>query len=192
MDTPPELANEDLRLAVLQALNQLDTPAEERFDRIAELAKALFEVPIVLISLVDSERQWFKSRIGFDQQCSDRSISFCGHAIASQGVFVIPDALSDSRFADNPLVLGPPFIRFYAGAPLRITDELRLGTLCLIDSEARDLDATGQLMLSRMAAMVRDELLRLPAPDSRQLQHQAQDSAGRALVSFLRQQLAAR
>src|SRR5437660_3237533 len=116
---PPALpADEPERLAALQALNVLDTPPEERFDRITRVAGRLFGVPIALVSLVDASRQWFKSVQGLAERETAREVSFCGHAILGDDAFVVPDARSDPRFADNPLVTGPLQVRFYAGQPL--------------------------------------------------------------------------
>nr|WP_229423446.1 PAS domain S-box protein [Massilia frigida] len=124
-------------MAALCGLNILDTLPEERFDRITRTAQRLFGCPIALVTLVDSERQWFKSRLGLDAPETPRNISFCGHAILRNFPFVIPDAAADPRFADNPLVLGPPHIRFYAGIPLRADNGALIATLCLIDRVPR-------------------------------------------------------
>lgn len=152
---PPDEAD---RLAALQALEILDTPPEERFDRVTRLAADLFEVPIALVSLIDSNRQWFKSCFGLETRQTPRSISFCGHAILSDSALVIPDAKADPRFADNPLVTAEPFIRFYAGKPVSSADGRRMGTLCLIDRKPKQL-SSGQLdRLSDLASIVEDEL----------------------------------
>lgn len=129
--------DESERLLALYRQQILDTQAEERFDRITRLACALFDVPIALVSLVDSERQWFKSRQGLDACQTPRNISFCGHAILQPDIFYVPNTLEDPRFVDNPLVTGPPNIRLYAGAPLTIRDGHRIGTLCIIDDRPR-------------------------------------------------------
>ncbi|NHZ33013.1 PAS domain S-box protein [Massilia rubra] len=133
----PVPADESARMAALCGLNILDTPPEERFDRITRTAQRAFGCPIALLTLVDSERQWFKSRRGLDVPETPRNISFCGHAILRDFPFIIPDAALDPRFADNPLVLGPPHIRFYAGIPLRAANGALVGTLCLIDQVSR-------------------------------------------------------
>ncbi|MDQ1834933.1 PAS domain S-box protein [Massilia scottii] len=133
----PVPADEGARMAALCGLNILDTPPEERFDRITRSAQRMFDCPIALVTLVDSERQWFKSRLGLDAPETPRNISFCGHAILRNFPFVIPDAAADPRFADNPLVLGPPHIRFYAGIPLRADNGALVATLCLIDRVPR-------------------------------------------------------
>jgi PAS domain S-box-containing protein len=134
----PVLANETGRLAALHQFRILDTEREERFDRLTRLASLITGAPIALISLVDSERQWFKSRVGLEVAETNRDISFCGHAIVSDEIMVVPDALRDDRFAENPLVTGDPFIRFYAGVPLVARNGYRLGTLCVIDTQPRD------------------------------------------------------
>jgi GAF domain-containing protein len=137
----PLPANEAERLAALYALLILDTPPEQRFDKIVAFAASEFDVPIVLLTLVDRERQWFKANVGLPACETGRDISFCGHAILKPEIMVVPDALEDERFADNPLVTGDPGIRFYAGAPLVLPSGAALGTLCLIDRQPRTLDA---------------------------------------------------
>ena len=158
MKTPDLPANEKERLKELRSLNVLDTTAEERFDRLTRMAKRVFGVDIALVSLVDENRQWFKSKVGLDACETGRDISFCGHAILGNEVFVIEDALNDERFHDNPLVTGPPNIRFYAGAPLRYMNGNKLGTLCIIDSEPRTLDDEDMDMLRDLAEMAEGEL----------------------------------
>ena len=140
MQEPPIPIDEESRLSSLVKLDVLDTPAEERFDRITRLACRMFDVPIALISLVDKKRQWFKSKQGLDAQETGRDISFCAHAIASpamlearERIMHIPDALQDKRFNTNPLVTKDPHIRFYAGFVLQSHDDHNLGTLCIID-----------------------------------------------------------
>lgn len=150
--------NETLRLATLKSLNVLDTPAEERFDRVTRMAKRMFRVPIALVSIVDEDRQWFKSVQGLDACQTPRNISFCGHAILGDDIFLIRNALQDQRFADNPLVAGAPHIRFYAGCPLRAPDGNKVGTLCIIDTVPRDFDEEDATALRDLAAMVEDEL----------------------------------
>lgn len=135
MKTPDIPPDEDARLAELRSLNVLDTIAEERFDRLTRMARRLFGVDVALVSLVDENRQWFKSCAGMELSETPRDISFCGHAILGDGAFVIPDALQDERFCDNPLVTGPQHVRFYAGCPLRGPGGRKLGTLCIIDSK---------------------------------------------------------
>ncbi|MBT5532978.1 PAS domain S-box protein, partial [Candidatus Poribacteria bacterium] len=158
MQTPAIPTDEDERLEALLRLRILDTPMEERFDRITRTAGRALGVPIALVSLIDENRQWFKSRHGLDATETGRDISFCGHAILDDGILVTPDALTDPRFSDNPLVTGAPHIRFYAGCPVRDPNGMKLGTLCAIDREPRVFDAEQMAMLRDLAAMVEDEL----------------------------------
>ena len=136
---PP--ADEEGRLRRLRQLGLLDTEREERFDRLTRIAAAAFDVPIALISLVDAERQWFKSCQGLSARETSRDLAFCAHAVRLKADLVVPDTWLDDRFADNPLVVGEPRIRFYAGAPLILDDGTCLGTLCLIDTRPRQLSA---------------------------------------------------
>lgn len=142
----------------LHSLRIMDTPAEERYDRLTRMARRLFGVQIALVSLVDSNRQWFKSKQGLEACETSRAISFCGHAILKPGAFVVPDATADSRFADNPLVSGPPHIRFYAGFPIRDPNGFPIGTLCIIDPEPREFSADDIDALADLAKMVEDEI----------------------------------
>ncbi|NVM78478.1 diguanylate cyclase (GGDEF)-like protein [Duganella sp. SG902] len=158
MKEPGIPQNEALRLATLKALDVLDTPAEERFDRVTRMAKRLFRVPIALVSLVDEDRQWFKSIQGIDACETPRNVSFCGHAILGDDIFLIRNALADERFADNPLVTGDPHIRFYAGCPLRSGDGMKVGTLCIIDTVPREFDQDDAIALRDLATIVEAEL----------------------------------
>ncbi|MGB5520076.1 MAG: sensor domain-containing diguanylate cyclase [Gammaproteobacteria bacterium] len=158
MKTPEIPQNEVTRLETLKSLDVLDTAAEERFDRITRMSKRLFGVPIALVSLVDENRQWFKSCVGLGVSETPRDISFCGHAILGDDIFVIADATEDERFADNPLVLDEPHIRFYAGCPLSSRNGSKLGTLCLIDKQPRSLSTEDLDTLKDLAAMVEHEL----------------------------------
>lgn len=158
MIKPPLPHDETLRLKSLHSLKVLDTEPEERFDRITRLARNIFNVPIALVSLVDGDRQWFKSAVGLDADQTPREISFCGHAIVGHDVFVVPSAKQDERFCDNPLVVDDPNIRFYAGYPLRAPNGTRLGTLCLIDREPREFSAADTEMLKSLGEMVEAEL----------------------------------
>ena len=157
---PPTPGHESIRLQALQALAILDTPPEERFDRLTRIAQQLMQVPIALVSLVDENRQWFKSRQGLKACETSRDISFCGHAIMDTEVFVVADAAADSRFSDNPLVTAAPHIRFYAGAPLILGNGLCVGTLCAIDHQPHHVTAAQLAALRDLAQCVCDELER--------------------------------
>ncbi len=151
---PPQPTNEAQRLKALHTLELLDTPPEPAFDKVTALAARLLGVPIALISLVDEHRQWFKSRVGLQVDETSRGVSFCGHTILDQELLVVEDALADPRFADNPLVLGAPQIRFYAGAPLTLVGGETVGTLCVIDHVPRQLDDAQRTILALLARQV--------------------------------------
>jgi GAF domain-containing protein len=137
----------------------LDTPPEERFDRITSLAAVLFDTPMASITLVDRDRQWFKARVGLNASQTPREESFCSHAIAWDDILVVADAREDDRFADNPLVTGPPHIRFYAGAPVRSARGANLGALCVISDQKRDhFSREEQDKLQMLAGIVESEL----------------------------------
>jgi len=157
MKQAPIPPDEPQRLAALYALKILDTPPEERFDRITRLARHLFNVPITAITFIDTNREWQKSCHSPPPQIP-RAISFCAHAILDRATLIIADALLDERFADNPLVVGEPKIRFYSGHPLTAPDGSRVGTLCLIDHQPRRLSEPELALLTDMAAMVESEL----------------------------------
>ena len=191
MNAPLPL-NELQRLEALHQCEVLDTPAEGAFDEITGLAAELLRAPISLVSLVDETRQWFKSRQGLDVPHTPRAISFCSFAILQEGLFEIPNALEDPRFADNPLVIGEPYMRFYAGTPLVTADGRALGTLNVIDtvprklseSEKRTLTVLGrqvvaQLELRRKAVELRKEVAQ------RQRACAAADEANLAKSQFL-------
>ena len=158
MQTPALPVSETARIATLRDLLILDTEPEARFDLITAYAASQFAVPIVLVSLVDVSRQWFKSCVGLETAETPRDISFCGHAILQAGIFEITDARHDPRFADNPLVTGAPFVRFYAGCPLVMANGEAVGTLCLIDRRPRRLDAWEREHLLLLGKMVSAEL----------------------------------
>jgi diguanylate cyclase len=151
---------EEARIQALHALGVLDTPLEDRFDRLTRLAVAAFRVPIALVSLADRERQWFKSRVGLDECEMPRSLALCSHAIAVDDMLVVPDTLQDERFAGHPHVTGGPRIRFYAGQPLRSVDGLPLGTLCIIDTAPRAFGDADRRLLGDLARLAQDELNR--------------------------------
>lgn len=158
MRAAPIPDDEHRRLHALRALGILDSAREERFDRLTRIAKRVFDVDMVLLSLVDADRQWFKSRQGLEACETPRDISFCGHAILSDELLLVPDARLDPRFHDNPLVVGAPQIRFYAGRPLHAPGGERIGTLCLLDSRPRDLDAVERALLDDLAVLVEERL----------------------------------
>jgi phosphoserine phosphatase RsbU/P len=158
MIAPVKPADEAERLVDLRALELLDTPAEERFDRIVELARGMFDVPIAYIALVDADRQWFKAKCGITATQTGRAESFCGHAILGTGPLVVPDATLDERFHDNPLVVGPPHVRFYAGHPLLGPGGHAVGTLCLVDTLPRALADRERGLLGALARMAEHEM----------------------------------
>ncbi|GAA0587873.1 sensor domain-containing diguanylate cyclase [Caenispirillum bisanense] len=133
----PIPVDDGARVASLRSMNLIATPAEPALDGITRLARRLAKAPMALVSVVDAERQWFLSRVGMEASEAPRRTSFCGHAIVQEEPFVIPDARLDVRFADNPVVTGPPFVRSYAGIPLRNGDGHAIGTLCVIDTRPR-------------------------------------------------------
>jgi diguanylate cyclase (GGDEF)-like protein/PAS domain S-box-containing protein len=151
---------EDQRVKALHALGVLDTPLEDRFDRFTRIAAAALDAPIALVSLIDTQRQWFKSRVGLDICETPRSMAFCSHAVALDDLLVVPDTYLDERFADNPLVVGAPFIRFYAGQPVHSVDGQPVGTLCVIGQQPRQFGDAEKRMLRDLAQMVQDELNR--------------------------------
>lgn len=146
------------RLAALRRYDVLDTPPEEQFDRVVRLAARWFEVPISVVTLLSENRLWFKACKGLDCGETTREVSFCRHNIYDEDVLVVEDATEDPRFADNPMVTGPPGIRFYAGAPLVAPGGHVVGSLCVIDTEPRDAGALDLEVLKDLAAIVVDEL----------------------------------
>ncbi len=167
MISPALPPDESRRLQALHELRLLDTPPEERFERIVRTAARVFHVPIALVTLLDAHRQWFKARVGLEAPETPRGISFCGHAILSPGAFVVSDAHADTRFADNPLVTGAPHIGFYAGQPVRAPDGSRVGTLCVIDRRPRDFSDADKSALSDLAAWVEAEFTALTVREAR-------------------------
>jgi len=159
MLVPGKPVNEAARVQALYGLNLLDSAPEERFDRLTRLARRLFNVPIALVTLVDKDRQWFKSCVGLDATETPRDVSFCGHAILKDELLLVPDARQDVRFHDNPLVIGDPNIRFYAGYPLTVPNGNKMGTLCLIDTKPRELDDEERDLLRDLAGMAEQELM---------------------------------
>jgi adenylate cyclase len=192
MQAPPTPTNEAERLAALRSLGILDTPKEERFDRLCRIAAHVFDVPIAIVSLVDSNRQWFKSCVGLDASQTGRDVSFCGHAILERESLVIPDAREDVRFHDNPLVTGAPNIRFYAGRVVHGPGRNNLGTLCLIDSKPRVFSAEDQKLHADLAAVVERELNLTEIVELQEQLVASQKEAGRLLRNILPDSVAAR
>jgi GAF domain-containing protein len=170
MKVAAEPKNESRRLQVLWQYEVLDTVPEKVFDELTALASAICETPIALISLVDENRQWFKSRVGINAKETSRDVSFCAHAILKPDLMIVPDARKDRRFKNNPLVIGPPKIRFYAGMPLRTSDGFALGTLCVIDKKPRRLVASQKKSLALLASHAMT-LLELRRRSSTELSH---------------------
>lgn len=188
MQQPAIPDNELQRLQALYQCQILDTSPDERFDRLTRMCARQLQCPIAVVSLVDAARQWFKSTHGLGVAETPRHISFCGHAILADGIFEIPDARQDVRFADNPLVTGPPNIVFYAGFPLCTEEGFNIGTLCVIDSRPRHLSEDERQWLRDLGASVLDQvLLNRALNDSLALiEHRAQlQSANRQLQNIL-------
>jgi len=158
MQTPSIPLDEARRLTALHATRLLHTPPEDAFDRVTRMASRLLKMPIALVSLVDKEDQWFKSRRGIDMDSTRRDISFCGHAILDHEPLIVPDATQDARFADNPLVVNAPHVRFYAGVQLYSIDRMPLGTLCVMDRVPRTL-APEELDVLRDLARMTEQLI---------------------------------
>src|SRR5437867_1696873 len=151
-------ANEESRLEALRELEILDTPPEPEFDDLALIASQICDTPISMISLIDHDRQWFKSKIGVEAKETSRDVAFCAHAILQRGLFVVADAMVDPRFSTNPLVTADPKIRFYAGAPLRTPDGHALGTLCVLDRTPRQLTEDQENALRALSRQVEAQL----------------------------------
>ncbi|MFL6656899.1 MAG: PAS domain S-box protein [Massilia sp.] len=191
MQEPLEPEDEIDRMAALCRLQVLDTPPEERYDRITRTAQRLFAMPIALVSLVDTNRQWFKSHAGLSASETPRNISFCGHAILDDKPFIIHDTHADARFADNPLVTGAPFVRFYAGIPIHGNGGWRIGTLCLIDHVAREFGPDEIRGLQDLARWAETELNLITLTHASELSHEKEmrlqaivEHAGDAIVSI--------
>jgi len=180
--------NESERLEALQRFEVLDTESEQKFDDLTLLARHICDAPIALISLVDAERQWFKSKIGLNTSQTPRAVSFCGHAILEEDVMVVPDAAADERFADNPMVTGAPGIRFYAGAPLLTSTGHALGTLCVLDRKPRELTEEQLEALRALARQVVAQLeLRLRLKKERKEAKEAIDERDTTLRLIVNQ-----
>jgi GAF domain-containing protein len=157
MEKAPVPANEVDRIAALHALSILDTPPEDRFDRLTRIARRVFDVPVSTITMIDTDRQWFKSCGGLSVCETPRDISFCAHAILYDDIFVVENALKDKRFHDNPFVAGEPKIRFYAGCPL-VVNGYRMGTICVIDKKARSFSQEDRKLLRDLGDLAEMEL----------------------------------
>src|SRR5881227_770622 len=147
-------AKEQARLQALHGYKILDTDPEKAFDDLTILASHICETPVALISLIDSDRQWFKSRVGLSVSETHREVAFCNIAIQQSDLFIVPDATKDPRFSSNPFVVSEPKIRFYAGAPFKSSDGFTLGTLCVIDMVPRQLTAGQQNALLALSRQV--------------------------------------
>lgn len=151
---------ENRRLTALKRLGILDTPPEERFDRLTNIVRRIYQVPISLISLIDDDRQWFKSSQGLELEETPRELAFCDHTIRQDNLFIVEDASTDIRFKDNPLVTGPPHVRFYAGMPIREPSGFKIGSLCIIDTAPRLVQEMDLDLLRSIATLVEDEIER--------------------------------
>ncbi|MDQ1815711.1 GAF domain-containing protein [Massilia sp. CCM 9210] len=156
----PMLETEQQRLSALSASGLIGSPPDPAFDRLTWLASHITGCPMAVVSLLTSERQWFKSRVGLDAAQTPRDAAFCSHTILSPEGMVVEDAWTDERFAANPLVLGDPHIRFYAGIPVTDRESNRLGTLCVLDSAPRQLTEDQHRGLKELAAIVTGEISR--------------------------------
>ena len=152
MESAPIPRNEQQRLKLLNRLDILDTPEEQSYDDLTFLAAKICDAPIALVTLIDRERQWFKSHYGLDIRETPREIAFCAHAILGDDLFLVEDALQDIRFHDNPAVTGELNVRFYAGEPLVLDDGLGMGTLCVVDNHCRTLSKEQRTSLKALGA----------------------------------------
>jgi len=161
MQLPPLPSDESSRIAALYALNILDTPREDRFDRLTRLAMRVFNVPYSTISMIDAQRQWFKSIQGLTLCETSRDISFCAHAILYDEILYVENALKDQRFHDNPVVVGEPKIRFYAGCSLNVNG-FKMGTFCVFDKKPRHFTLEDRQLLKDLAGLAERELAEAP------------------------------
>jgi GAF domain-containing protein len=158
MKKAPIPKNEFERIQSVQALGILDTPPEERFDKLTRAATLIFHVPISTLTIIDAQREWFKSCQGLAQKEGDRAISFCGHALVENEMLVVTDAAKDERFADNPMVIGDPHIRFYAGVPIVGADGRRIGVFCIKDTKPREFSPEDREILEGLASWAELEI----------------------------------
>ena len=152
--------SEEQRLKALNAYHILDTPPEAEFDRLTTLASSMCDVPIALISLIDEDRQWFKSKVGIDANETHRCVAVCCFTIMADGILEVEDARTDDRFKDNPLVTGAPYIQFYAGFPLIDPAGFKLGTICVIDVKPRKLNGEQRIALEKLAELAISAILK--------------------------------
>jgi signal transduction histidine kinase len=178
MQKAPIPENEASRLNSLYTLGLLDTLPEEKYDRISRIAQKLFDVPVVLFNLVDFDRQFFKSRVGMEENTAPRDTSFCGHAIMQDQLFVIEDALNDERFFDNPVVTVKNGVRFYAGRPLKTLAGKNIGTFCLVDSKPRSMTHEEISLLNDLADIVQDQIQNI------ELSHSIENTASELKISL--------
>jgi len=194
MASPTLLKNEPARLAALQKYAILDTEPERAFDDLVQLASFICNTPIAMISLVDEDRQWFKSKIGVSISQTPREIAFCNSAIRQPEIFVVPDTLNDERFRTNPLVTSEPNIRFYAGAPLINEEGYALGTICVVDQQPREfgppqraaLEALSRLVLGQMEFRRHLMLLKEALTDRTREEHERQQELMKLQQTLLR------
>ena len=158
MKTAPISKNEPRRIASLYALNLLDTKPEEKFYRLTSVATKIFHVPISTLTLIDVNREWFKSCQGLSKTEGDRAISFCGHALVEDEMLIVPDTTKDERFYDNPMVVGEPYIRFYAGVPIMSVDGQRIGVFCIKDRKPREFSEDDKFILKGLSAWAELEI----------------------------------
>jgi GAF domain-containing protein len=158
MEEAPIPKNEKQRLASLYALNLLDTKPEKRFDKFTKIATKIFHVPISTLTLIDNDREWFKSCEGLTKEEGDRAISFCAHALVEDKILIVNDTIRDKRFFDNPMVIGEPHIRFYAGVPIASADGSRVGVFCIKDTKTREFSRDEEEILIQLASWVQDEV----------------------------------
>lgn len=160
---PPLPIKEDQRVALLRSMEVLDTPPSPNFDRICTIAKEYFQVPMAVVSFVDSHRQWFKARCGLGISQTSRDVAFCAYTVLHDDFFIVGDTHEDDRFRHNPLVTGDPHVRFYAGAPITFSAGLHLGSVCILDRVPRRLNATQRGILKHLADIAVSELRLLQA-----------------------------
>jgi GAF domain-containing protein len=194
MAAPTPVVIEAARVAALDRYAILDSEPEEAFDDLVTLAAHICQTPIAMLSLVDDHRQWFKSKVGVQVRETPKDISICAHAIQQKDLFIVPDTLEDARFRENPLVLGEPGIRFYAGAPLINDDGFALGTLCVVDREPRVLDneqkealeALSRLALRQMELRKNLQLLKEALSDRTREEHAREQEIKRLQDKLIR------